>query len=187
MYREMRIPLSRKIASILLCGILSDTVVLKSATTTDVDREIAEYLANITDLDVVELGKDIQGAASAAASMPAPDIIRLDMKEYTASGKRISVSQIEVTSPDEVMEHEAEILNALKALRGENGYFLSALMVTDITKLTSLLLIDGDKDFVDLVGYPRLDGGVFVLKDVLSRKKQLMPTILELVEKAMEK
>ena len=187
MYREMRIPLSRKIASILLCGILSDTVVLKSATTTDVDRETAEYLANITDLDVVELGKDIQASASAAARLPAPDIIRLDMKEYTASGKRISVSQIEVTSPDEVMEHEAEILNALKALRAESGYFLSALMVTDITKLTSLLLVDGVKEFVDLVGYPRLSGGVFVLKDMLSRKKQLMPTILELVEKAMEK
>jgi len=187
MYRELRVPLSRKIASILLCGILSDTVVLKSATTTEVDRETAEYLADITDLDIAELGKDIQNSASAAARMPAPDIIRLDMKEYSASGKKISVSQIEVASPDEIMEHETEILAALKALRAEHGYFLSALMVTDITKLTSLLLVDGDQDFIDLVGYPRLDGGVFVLKDVLSRKKQLMPTILELVEKAMEK
>ncbi|HTX74471.1 MAG TPA: putative manganese-dependent inorganic diphosphatase [Rectinemataceae bacterium] len=187
MYREMRVPLPKNIASILLCGILSDTVVLKSATTTDVDRETAEYLANITDLEIADLGRDIQRSASAAARMPAHEMIRLDMKEYAASGRKVSVSQIEVTSTDEVMEKEAEILAALKSMRSEGGYFLSALMVTDITKLTSLLLVDAEKDFIELVGYPRLDGNVFVLKDVLSRKKQLMPTVLELVEKAMEK
>ncbi len=187
MYRELRVPLPRPIASILLCGILSDTVILKSATTTDVDRETAEYLANITDLEIEELGKDIQGSASAASRMPPTAIIRLDMKEYQATGKKISVSQIEVTNTEEVQVRSAEILDALKALRAEGGFYLSALMVTDVTKLTSILLVDGEKDFVSLVSYPRLQGGVFMLNDVLSRKKQLMPAIFEMVEKAVER
>jgi manganese-dependent inorganic pyrophosphatase len=187
MYREMRIPLARPMASILLCGILSDTIVLKSATTTETDREAAEYLANITDLDVAELGKDLQRSASAAARMPAKDLVRLDLKEYTATGKRISASQVEVTGTEELLDRREDILAALRALRAEKGYYLSALMVTDITKLTSVLIVDGENEFVDLVTYPRLDSGIFVLKDVLSRKKQLMPTIFELVEKAVER
>jgi manganese-dependent inorganic pyrophosphatase len=187
MYREMRVPLPRPIASILLCGILSDTVILKSATTTDVDREMAEYLANITDLEIDELGRDIQGSASAASRMPAAAIVKLDMKEYQATGKKISVSQIEVTSTEEIQVRFAEILEALRKLRAEGGFYLSALMVTDVTKLTSILLVDGEKDFVSLVNYPRLESGVFVLNDILSRKKQLMPAIFEMVEKAVER
>jgi manganese-dependent inorganic pyrophosphatase len=60
-------------------------------------------------------------------------------------------------------------------------------MGTDITELTSLLIVEAEKDFTALLSYPKLVPGVYVLKDVLSRKKQLMPTILKLVEKATEK
>jgi manganese-dependent inorganic pyrophosphatase len=187
MYREQRVPIPRPIASILLCGILSDTLTLRSATVTDVDREVAEYLANITDLEIEELGKDIQGSASAAARMPPAEMIRVDMKEYVASGKRVSVSQIEVTSTEEVVKRADSIREALRALRAEGGYYLSTLMVTDITELTSILIVESEKDFMALLGYPKISQGVYVLKDVLSRKKQLMPALLKLVEKATEK
>jgi manganese-dependent inorganic pyrophosphatase len=186
MYREARIPLPKPIASILLCGILSDTLILRSATTTDVDREAAEYLANITDLEIDKLGQDIMGAASAVASRPAPEIVKLDLKEYETSGKRISVSQVEVTDTAEIMERKAEILGALADVRSAGGYYLSAIMVTDITELTSLLLIDCEKALEHLIGYPRSEAGVYVLKDILSRKKQLMPALFELVEKATD-
>lgn len=173
-------------ASILLCGILSDTLILRSATTTDIDREMAEYLSNITDLELGELGQSIMGAASAVSSRPAADIVRLDLKEYTTSGKRITVSQVEVTDTDEILEKKAEILAAIKAVRAEKGCYLSALMVTDITTLTSLLMIDAEREVMHLIGYPRSEAGIYVLKDILSRKKQLMPAIIELVEKATE-
>jgi manganese-dependent inorganic pyrophosphatase len=184
MYREQRVPLPKPIASILLCGILSDTLILRSATTTDVDREAAEYLANVSDLEIDILGHDIMGSASAVASRPADEIIRLDLKEYEASGRRLSVSQVEVSDTAEIMERRAEIAQGLAHLRREGGYYLSAIMVTDITELTSLLLIDADREFLSLVGYPKAEPGVYVLKDILSRKKQLMPALFELVEKA---
>ena len=186
MYRESRISLPKPMASILLCGILSDTLILRSATTTDIDREMAEYLSNITDLELGELGQSIMGAASAVSSRPAADIVRLDLKEYTTSGKRITVSQVEVTDTDEILEKKAEILAAIKAVRAEKGCYLSALMVTDITTLTSLLMIDAEREVMHLIGYPRSEAGIYVLKDILSRKKQLMPAIIELVEKATE-
>ncbi|HWQ07563.1 MAG TPA: DHHA2 domain-containing protein, partial [Holophaga sp.] len=187
MYREACVPIPRAIASILLCGVLSDTLSLKSATTTEVDRETAEYLANITDLEIEALGRDLQSSASMAARMPPGEMIRVDQKEYTTSGKRISASQIEVTSTDEVLARAGDIREALHALRTEGGYYLAALMVTDISELTSLLVIDAGKEFLGLLNYPRLAPGVYVLKDVLSRKKQLMPALIELVEKATEK
>ena len=187
MFREQRVPLPKNIASILLCGILSDTLILRSATTTEADREMAEYLANVCDLEIDGIGKDIMASASAVASRPASEIVRLDLKEYEASGKRLSVSQVEVSDTAEIMERKAEIAQSIAFLRREGGYYLSALMVTDITELTSLLLIDADREFLSLVGYPKVEPGVYVLKDILSRKKQLMPALFELVEKAIER
>ena len=187
MYREQHVPLPSEIASLLLCGILSDTLILHSATTTDQDRETAEYLASLCNLEIEDIGKDIMASASAIASRPAAEIIKLDLKEYEASGKRLTVSQVEVSDTAEIMERREEIAAGLARLRSEGGYYLSAIMVTDITELTSLLLVDADKEFLSLIGYPKAAPGVYVLKDILSRKKQLMPALFELVEKATER
>ena len=168
-------------------GDLGADLVLHSATTTDQDRETAEYLASLCNLEIEDLGKDIMASASAIASRPAAEIIKLDLKEYEASGKRLTVSQVEVSDTAEIMERREEIAAGLARLRAEGGYYLSAIMVTDITELTSLLLVDADKDFLSLIGYPKTAPGVYVLKDILSRKKQLMPALFELVEKATER
>jgi manganese-dependent inorganic pyrophosphatase len=82
MFRETRTPLSRQTASILLCGILSDTLVLKSATATEVDRDMADYLSNITDLAIEEIGHDIMSSASEAVRLPIEKMVRVDRKEY---------------------------------------------------------------------------------------------------------
>jgi manganese-dependent inorganic pyrophosphatase len=177
------VPLSKDMASILLCGILSDTLTLRSATTTDADREQAEYLANVADLDVAALGQDIIASAAKAGRMPVADIVRLDMKEYTSSGRSFSVSQVEISGP-EGMESKADaILGELKALRSGNKSLFAALMVTDVIELSSTLYVDADRDFLAMIAYPRLAQGVYELKGVLSRKKQLMPELFDLVEK----
>lgn len=186
MYRESRVAIPKPIASILLCGILSDTLTLRSVTTTAADREAAEYLSSITDLEIETLGQDIMGSASAAMRLPAEEMITLDLKEYDASGERITVSQIEVTCHDELMKRQESILRALADYRHHQGLYLSALIATDVTKLTSLLFIDADKTFLAQITYPKVSSGIYTLKDLLSRKKQLMPTVFELMEKAKE-
>jgi manganese-dependent inorganic pyrophosphatase len=185
MYRETKTPLDRSIASILLCGILSDTLVLKSATTTDTDREMADYLASITDLSIEELGRDIMASASLAARLPIDQLLRMDCKEYDVQGKKLTVSQIELTNSHELLARQDEVLRGLAQMRRETGAYLTALMATDITKLESLLYIDAEREFYSYLSYPVQQPGIYLLKDILSRKKQLMPALTEMVQVAL--
>jgi manganese-dependent inorganic pyrophosphatase len=184
LYREQKVPLEKGIASILLAGILADTLVLQSATTTDTDRETAEYLSSITGLDIKTLGQDIMSAASKVNALSADELIALDMKEYTDHGFSFSVSQIETDNPQPLLARSAGILCALEKVCAAKHYLFTALLVTDITLLDSLLFIKGEKSFTSLVNFPEKERGIYVLKDVVSRKKQLMPLLTELVEKA---
>jgi manganese-dependent inorganic pyrophosphatase len=181
LYRDYRIPLKKEIASILLAGILSDTLILQSATTTSTDREIAEYLSEITDLEIQEFGTDILSAASLVSKKPVDEILNLDLKEYKEGNFTFTVSQVEVNSQDEIMDRKEEIIKALETL--SSNLLFSALMVTDITKLDSLLIITGNKDFSGKISYPRVEDNIFLLKDILSRKKQLLPYLMELVKR----
>lgn len=187
MYREQHVPIPRQIAAVLLCGILSDTLTLRSATTTDTDREQAEYLANLADLDIAALGQEIISSASAAGRLPVADIIRLDLKEYSAHGQSFSVSQVEVAGQDDLGDKAEAILAELRSARVGAKALFSALMVTDVIELSSRLYLDAERDFLSLVAYPRLSQGVYELKGVLSRKKQLMPELFDLVEKSCGK
>jgi manganese-dependent inorganic pyrophosphatase len=182
LYREQRLPIKKEIASILLCGILADTLLLKSATTTDIDRETAEYLAELTGLDIAELGKELQNAANRAHNRPAKEFIVLDMKEYSENDISFSVSQIETNDPEGFVGRKDEILSALEALRNSKFYF-SALLVTDVTTLDSLLFVSGEKGFIAGLNFPRREKEIFILKGIVSRKKQLVPLLTELLEK----
>jgi manganese-dependent inorganic pyrophosphatase len=185
MYRDAKVPIPKPMAALLLAGILSDTLILKSSTVTEADMEAAEYLANIADLEIDEFGRDIMSSASLVGKKPVAEIVRLDMKEYSAAGKSFTVSQVEVHSPQEILERAAEVSAELTALRSAGSHYFSALMVTDITELSSVLFVEGDKEFLSLLRFPRLDERTFELKDVLSRKKQLVPLLIELTEKAL--
>ncbi|HNY22738.1 MAG TPA: putative manganese-dependent inorganic diphosphatase, partial [Treponemataceae bacterium] len=110
LYQESHIPIRAEIASILLCGILADTLALQSATTTNLDRGAAEYLSNITNLDIDALGKELLTAASKVSGRGASELILQDMKEYTEGGCVFSVSQIEVEDPHEILARKAEFI-----------------------------------------------------------------------------
>jgi manganese-dependent inorganic pyrophosphatase len=183
LYRQNRVPIQKEIASILLSAILADTLSLQSSTTTDEDRNTAEYLANITNLDIQQLGRDIITAASRIEGRNAGELVRQDMKEYTEGGCTFTVSQIEVASPAEILSKKQEFLNELDIeYRSRNALF-SAMMVTDITKLTSQLFIVGKPAFLQHLEFPRQSEGVYFINDIVSRKKQLLPLLVEQVER----
>jgi manganese-dependent inorganic pyrophosphatase len=185
LYREQKVPLEKNIAGILLCGILSDTLSLQSATTTGTDREAAEYLSSITGLDVKTLGQELQAAANKVNSRPADELVALDMKEYAEQGVSFTVSQIETDNPGPLVARKAEIAGALEKARSAKDYLFSALLVTDVTYLDSLLFVAGKKTFTAHLAFPLMEEGIYVLKEVVSRKKQLLPLLAELVEKAV--
>ncbi len=182
LYQEAKIPIPKDIASLLLCGILSDTLILKSTTTTEVDRQTAEYLANITDLDIETIGHEILTAGSRIKGRTANQVIHQDMKEYKEAKNSYTVSQIEVGNLKEIMERKNEFLEELEIERRANKALFSALLVTDITQLSSILLIEYDPKFESFITFQRQEKNVYFLKDVVSRKKQLIPLITEQVE-----
>jgi manganese-dependent inorganic pyrophosphatase len=183
LYREQRVPMKKEIASILLCGILADTLSLKSATATEIDREAAEYLSVVTGLDIESLGADLAAAANQVSGLPTSELIALDMKEYSEEGGNFSVSQIETNALDEVTSRKEEILNCLERVRREKDFLFSSLLVTDNTALDSLFFVSGKKEFTASLSFPTPENGAYLLKGVVSRKKQLIPLLTELVEK----
>jgi manganese-dependent inorganic pyrophosphatase len=183
LFREQKISIPIDIASLLLCGILSDTLILQSTTTTEADREAAEYLSNITNLDIQKLGADIISAGSHIGGRSANEVIHQDMKEYTEGKLSYTVSQIEVDNTGEVMSRKKEFLDELEIERRSRKALFSALLVTDITHLNSLLFIESDERFLQTLTFPKKEDSVYFLKDIVSRKKQLIPMISEQVEK----
>lgn len=182
LYRQNKIPIQKEIAAILLCAILADTLVLQSATTTDEDRDTVEYLSNVTNLDVEQLGKDIMAAACKIGSRNAGEVVHQDIKEYNEAGQHFTVSQIEVANPAEILSRKKEFLDELEVEYRSRKALFCALMVTDITELTSILMIAGKPSFLQHFGFPRQDEGVYLLHDILSRKKQLLPLLTEQIE-----
>lgn len=186
LYRENHVSIPKDIASLLLCGILSDTLILKSATTTDLDISTATYLSSITDLDVQQLGSDIIKSGSHIDGRSAKEVVNQDMKEYTEGKVKFTVSQIEVDSTQEVTKRKEEFFGELESVRTSHGAMFSCLLVTDITTLSSIMLVHSDPLFENLLNFPKRDDHIYFLKNVVSRKKQLIPLLTELVGRITE-
>ena len=181
LYRENKVSIPKDIASLLLCGILSDTLILQSSTTTDIDREMAEYLSSITDLDIKQLGNEILIAGSNVKGRSSSELIHQDMKEYTEGKVSYTASQIEVGNPKEILERKEDFISELEIERRSHKALFSCLLVTDITKLSSVLLMVCDPKFEQFITFPKMDENVYYLQGVVSRKKQLIPLITEAV------
>jgi manganese-dependent inorganic pyrophosphatase len=183
LYRQKRVPIPKDIASILLAGILADTLALRSATVTDEDRDTAEYLSNITNLDIETFGAEIVSAGNKLGDRTPDEIIRQDMKEYKELDAVFTVSQIEVESTEVILSRKSEFLNELEIERRSRDALFCAIMVTDVIKLTSLLLIAAKNEFMQILDLPPKEQGVYFLRGIVSRKKQLVPLLTEQVEK----
>ena len=183
LYRTAGIVPDSQTAGLLLAGLLSDTVLLRSPTATDSDRELCDWLAGLADIDPQEFGERMFAAGSALAAYGTmEELILADFKEYTQEGKRFGVGQVEVVNFDEFQDKRGTIASTLEQLCKNRSLDLGGLLVTDIVRATSLLLLAGNSELLARVGYPRIDTGLFELKGVLSRKKQLLPHLLKILK-----
>jgi manganese-dependent inorganic pyrophosphatase len=183
LYRQAGIEPDPATAGLMLAGLLSDTVILKSPTATGIDREMAGWLAERAQLDYQEFGRRIFAAGSAlAAYTSVRELILGDFKEYTAGERSFGVGQVEVVSFHEFHAMKAEIAACLEELRAERRLDVAGLLVTDIVQETSLLLALGAKELPYLISYPQIEENLFELKGVLSRKKQLVPHLLKVLK-----
>ncbi len=181
LFIDEKVDIPMDIARLLLCGILSDTLILKSATTTPTDVEIARYLSKITSLDIETLGEEIIKAGSRISGRTSYEVINQDMKEYNENGILYTVSQIEVDGTGEILDRKNEFLDDLEIARRSHGALFSTLLVTDISTLSSVMLVASEEKFLQVVNFPKQDERIYFLKDVVSRKKQLIPMLSEII------
>ncbi len=180
-FRQDGLEPSQPAAMMLLGGILSDTVILNSPTTTERDRAAAEYLEGTLGLDAVELGREMFEKTSDVSQLSPEQIITRDLKEYDAGGGRtMSIAQIE-TVGSALAQREDELLEALRWQREKRDYALSALMVTDILAEATDLLSAGDTGVVARAFDVPASEGPINLPGVMSRKKQVAPKLLAAV------
>jgi manganese-dependent inorganic pyrophosphatase len=182
LYRERGKEPEQKIAALLLAGILSDTVILKSPTTTARDREIVAWLERLADLDHATYGRDIFSSCSGFSAYGTPEkAIRTDFKHFNAAETLFGVGQVEVVGFDEFYELKENLREALKRIKDQDRLDLAGLMVTDIYTETSLFLVEGKNELAHVMGYTQLEPHLYELKRVMSRKKQLVPHLLKIL------
>ena len=177
-HRNVEIPVN--IAGLLLAGVLSDTLLFKSPTSTPQDREAAKRLAEIAGIDLSEFGMAVLRAGSRFNGLEPEEIIRYDLKEFQIADYRVSISQINVMDAADILAKRSEGLGgALSMVRQKEGYDISLLMVTDILQETTHLLHAGRP--VSLLrrafGEESTDT-TFVLPGTMSRKKQVVPPLV---------
>lgn len=182
-YLRWRIPIDQLTARMLLAGIIGDTVILKSPTTTQHDTIAVEALAEIAGIDDVKLfGEDLFSAASVLTKANPKKVVEGDFKIYEENSVRFGIGQVEVTTLEQVDEVKDSYLQQLNATRREYGLDWSMLLVTDVIKENSVLLCTEYPRKEKALIYPNESPGKYLLKGVLSRKKQLLPEILRVLE-----
>jgi manganese-dependent inorganic pyrophosphatase len=179
-----------ELAGLLLAGLLSDTLILTSPTTTDRDHITADMLARwafiggspLAGETIQSYGKQILEAGAGLTSRSAKEIVSADFKQYENSGITFGISQVEVTNFAQLEDHLAELRSALSNLRDSRGLTFAMLMVTDVVRRASRLILTDDLSQLDVLPYPRLPDGTREAAEVVSRKKQLLPVVLGALE-----
>ncbi len=183
-YRECNVEPDRQIAALLLAGILSDTVILKSPTTTDIDHQMAAWLEERSGVVAAEFGRDIFAASSSLKNYGSVDrVVAADFKLFTHEKYSIGIGQVEVIGFDEFYSMRDELLAALAEIKRRDNLFIAGLMVTDITTETTLFLVEGHTRIAHVMEYPQLEPHLYELKNVMSRKKQMVPHLLKILAK----
>ncbi|MEM1224508.1 MAG: putative manganese-dependent inorganic diphosphatase [Planctomycetota bacterium] len=181
-YREAGLEPDPGIALCMASGIISDTLFLRSPTTTDVDRHMLQWLQEYCTVELKTYANEFFQIGSALRSHAPEKVVREDCKVFEEASRRFSISQIEEIGLDLFWERQAELAVALEQMADEESLEFSALLVTDISCNGSLLLMSSEPEGWEEINYPQLEDKLYKLDNVVSRKKQLLPLISNLLE-----
>jgi manganese-dependent inorganic pyrophosphatase len=178
------------LAGLLLAGIISDTLLLISPTTTPRDHAAVERVAKWAFIpgspleggDVHSYGREVLEAGSGLGARDADEVVSGDLKIYEAAGLRFGVAQVEVTDLQEVSDYVGRLDAALQKLCAARGLDFAMLMATGIVDGSSRILLPGAPLVLEDLPYARMPDGSLLASGVVSRKKQLLPAVLALLE-----
>ncbi|WGT50572.1 manganese-dependent inorganic pyrophosphatase [Thioclava nitratireducens] len=169
----------RGIKGAMLSCILSDTLEFRSPTTTDHDRAVCDALASDLGIDMHELAEKMFEAKSDVSAFTDAELLRMDSKEYPVDGTTFRVSVLETTAPKMVLDRKASLMTSMEEVAKEDGVDQVLLFVIDILKEEATLLVPNDlvKGVAEKSFDATVEGDTVVLPGVMSRKKQIIPSL----------
>lgn len=178
------------VAGIMLAGLLSDTLILTSPTTTERDKEASQRLARwaivpgsaLAGETIKTYGEKILSASAGLGNRSPEEIVSSDMKIYTAGGMNFAIAQAEVSDLNEVTKQLEPLNKALDDLRNSKSLDFAMLMVTDVVRGSSRILLSNPPAVLDELPYIPQADNTRLAEGVVSRKKQLLPVVLGLLE-----
>ena len=184
LFNEYKVKIHREIAGLMLSGIVSDTLLFASPTTTDLDRETARSLAKIAKVDLEKYGMDLLASGVSIKGMSIDDVIYKDFKNYVAGEYKIGIGQVFTTTFDDYEADISKYVDRLDEIAVNNDYKVVCLFVTDFINNNSYALFNRSAADILSEAYslPSIEEGE-LLKGFVSRKKQIVPMILEILEK----
>lgn len=180
-FKQAELKPERPVAICLMAGIVSDTLVCTSPTTTPTDRLMLDWLSQLSGVNVATFAGQFFAAGSVLESASADTAVNMDCKAYVEDGWKFSISQIEENGLDRFDFHKVALQAALEKKRAADGHDFACLFITDIVRHISLLMLAGDERVKQNFGYPLQEPEVYLMDDVVSRKKQLLPHIIEVL------
>ncbi|HGH9640052.1 manganese-dependent inorganic pyrophosphatase [Streptococcus pyogenes] len=180
MFKENGIEVPKAIAGMLLSGLISDTLLLKSPTTHVSDHLVAEELAELAEVNLEDYGMALLKAGTNLASKSEVELIGIDAKTFELNGNAVRVAQVNTVDIAEVLERQEAIEAAIKDAMAAEGYSDFVLMITDIVNSNSeILAIGANMDKVEAAFNFTLDKNHAFLAGAVSRKKQVVPQLTE--------
>ena len=180
LYHEAGMTIPREVAGLLLAGLLYDTLILRSPTSTARDERVAAELAEITGEDIEQYGQELFAAAAADLSARSPEsLLTADFKEFAVGDKKFAIGTVETASPATIEKRIPELLSTMQRLAQERGYSSFLFMIVDIINMQCRLLVwGGERAVADVLRVPlEADGHTLVVDNLVSRKKQLVPLL----------
>ena len=183
LFKENNISIPKNIAGLLISGIISDTLMLKSPTKTRLDEEAMADLQKITGIDYIEYGKEMFKAGSSLVGKTKEQILFTDFKRFTAGDYFIGIGQINTTDVTSILDELDEYVSLINKIAVEQNYKITALFVTDVINNGSYLIYNEDSKLIfEKVLNKDIKQGIY-LKGIVSRKKQIIPVLMEELEK----
>ena len=180
MYKENDVEISKEIATMMLSAIISDTLLFKSPTCTDEDKEIAEKLAKIAGVDVEVYGTELLKAGTDLSDYTPAQIINIDSKLFEKGGKKFKIAQVNTADLDSIFKDKVYFEAAINDEIKKDNLDLYMFAATDIINSNSKIIsLGNDSRVVEKAYGVTLDDNTALLENVVSRKKQMLPGILD--------
>lgn len=184
LYKENGVQIEKNIAGLMLSAIISDSLLFKSPTCTDEDVKAARELADIAGVDAEVYGLDMLKAGANLSDKSVNELISLDAKEFTMGNYKVEIAQVNAVDTNDVLARQAELEEALSNVINEKNLDLFLLVVTDILNSDSVALALGNRtNAVEQAYKVTLTNNTALLKGVVSRKKQIVPVLTDILNK----